>query len=138
GNPADFNITLGYFSPDDGDPEGFDIQGLADLNGDGHLDIGWDSARDPETGNLIPISSPLAAGMGPGDYPDEWFDGIVDTDAEWVPGEFVRRAIRFNGFGRIIINYDPEITLPDGLATPIRVVPHRSTYEEGRYTLPTD
>ncbi|XHC24737.1 hypothetical protein ABWH91_10705 [Phycisphaerales bacterium ac7] len=38
----------------------------------------------------------------------------------------------------MIINYDPNIVLPDGLATPIRIQPHRSTYEEGRYELPDD
>jgi len=138
GDPADFNITLGYFSPDEGDPEGIDLGSITDLNGNGVLDIGWDSARDPDTGNLISVNSPLAAGMGPDDYPDEWFDGIVDNDAEWVPGEFIRRAIPFNGFGRVIINYDPNIVLPDGLATPIRVRAHRSTYEEGRYELPSN
>ncbi|MFB3431628.1 MAG: hypothetical protein ABL309_11960 [Phycisphaerales bacterium] len=138
GNPADFNITLGYFSPEDGDPEGIELGDLADLDGDGTLDIGYDSARDPATGELIPIGSPLLDGLDVGDYPDDWFDGIVDTDAEWEPGDFARRPVPFNGFGRVIINYDPNIVLPDGLATPIRIQPHRSTYEEGRYELPDD
>ncbi len=138
GNPADFNITLGYFSPEDGDPEGINLSSITDLDGDGVLDIGWDSARDPDTGNLISVDSALADGLGPEDYPDEWFDGIVDTDADWVPGDFIKRAIPFNGFGRVIINYNPDIVLPDGLATPIRVKPHRSTYEEGRYELPSN
>ncbi|MFI4855127.1 MAG: hypothetical protein ACIAQF_09165 [Phycisphaerales bacterium JB065] len=138
GDPADFNITLGYFSPDDGDPEGIELGDLADLDGDGTLDLGWDSARDPETGNLIPIGSPLLDGLDPDDYPDEWFDGIVDSDAEWVPGDFARRPVPFNGFGRVIINYDPDIVLPDGLATPIRIKAHRSSYEEGRYEIPDD
>ena len=95
GNPANFNITLGYFSPDQGDLEGYtifeyngtDIVGF-DLNGDGL----------PDTTN-------------PG-------DGGV--------------PIPFNGYGKVVLNYDPDITMPNGLIAPIDIEPISYTYREGR------
>lgn len=121
GNPADFNITLGYFGPDDGDEEGVDLVSMQDLDGNGTLDIGWDSARD-STGALVPVgTSPVQ---------ESWFDGVPDNDA--VQGTHIRRAIPFHGYGRITLNLDRTIILPDGLATPISIEPVRSTYLEGR------
>lgn len=129
GNPANFNVTLGYFGPEDGDHEGIDLSSLTDLNGDGQLDIGWDTARDA-TGNLIPV-----AGWD-GVHDDAWYDGVPDTDAEIDPGVYVRRAITFNGFGKVELNWDPDLVLPDGLEAPLSVSPIRSTYEEGRFIIP--
>jgi len=129
GDPANFNITLGYLGPVDGDSEGIDLSALSDLDGDGDLDIGWDSARDPSTGELIDADT---VSSDPNDWPDEWFDELVDDDAGFVPGNWVRRAITFNGFGRITINWNPDLPLPDGLLTPVGVTIERDTYEEGR------
>lgn len=128
GDPADYNVTLGYFSRNDGDEEGFDLASLTDLDGDGALDAGWDSARDPDTGALVPIAS------APNPIPDSYFDGVPDDDAGIAPGTYARRAIRFNGFGRITLNSNPDLVLPDGLAVPIAITPIRSTYAEGRFS----
>lgn len=121
GNPENFNVTLGYFGPQDGDQEGLDLSEMADLDANGSLDVGWDSARD-NAGVLV------ADGTEP--VEEAWFDGIPDEDA--VPGTHVRRAIPFNGFGRITLNLDKTLVLPDGLATPIAISPLLSTYLEGR------
>ena len=131
GNPADFNITLGYFGPEDGDEEGIDLSNLAIV--DGQYVLGTDTARDPDTGAMI--TAQQAADMGyasPADYPDEWFDGIVDTDAEFFEGDWATRDVPFNGFGRIVVNFDPSMPLPDGLATPLSIAPRRWGYIEGR------
>lgn len=120
GNPEDFNITLGYFGPEDGDQEGIDLLALSDLDGDGTLDIGWDSARDAD-GALV------AEGTEP--VEESWFDGIPEFDA--TAGSHIRRAIPFNGFGRITLSLDRTIVMPDGLATPISIRAERSTYLEG-------
>lgn len=124
GNPEHFNVTLGYFGPEDGDQEGVSLQSLTDLDADGDLDIGWDSARD-STGALVPV--------GTSPELESWYDGIPDTDA--VSGTHIRRAITFNGFGRITLSLDRTLTLPDGLATPISILPVRSTYLEGQVAL---
>jgi len=126
GNPANFNITLGYFGPEDGDGEGIDLSSLSDLDGDGNVDIGWDSARDA-TGNLIPV-----AGWS-GTHDDDWYDGVADTYADIDPGNFVRRAIMFEGYGRVQLRYDPNLILPDGLATPLSSTSIPRSYTEGRF-----
>lgn len=123
GNPMGFNMTLGYFGPDDGDAEGVDLSDLIDLDGDGIKDIGWDSARDPVTGALIP------AGTTP--VQEAWFDGVPDSDAG---AGYIKRAIPFNGYGKIVLNLDENLVLPDGLAAPISIAPLRHTYQEGRFT----
>lgn len=129
GDPADYNVTLGYFSRSDGDEEGIDLTTITDLDGNGVPDVGWDSARDPSTGELVPAAS------APNPIPDSYFDGIPDTDAAIAAaGTYARRAIAFNGFGRITLNYNPNLVLPDGLAIPIAITPIRSTYAEGRFT----
>ena len=126
GNPANFNITLGYFGPEDGDGEGIDLSAMTDLDGDGALDIGWDSARD-SSGNLIPT-----AGFS-GTHNDDWYDGVADTYADIDPGNFVRRAIMFEGYGKVQLRYDPDLILPDGLATPLSSTRVPRSYTEGRF-----
>ncbi len=128
GDPADFNITLGYFGPQDGDQEGVDISGMTDLDGNGTPDVGWDSARD-ESGNLVPL-----AGWN-GSHTEAWYDGVADDDADIAPNTYVRRAVPFNGFGKVQLNWDPDLTLPDGLASPLSIAPIASTYEEGRFVI---
>ncbi|MDX2115687.1 MAG: hypothetical protein SFZ24_08720 [Planctomycetota bacterium] len=121
GNPEGFNVTLGYFTPEQGDNEGLDLSEMTDLDADGTLDVGWDSARTA-AGALV------AVGTTP--IEESWFDGVPDTDAN--PATHIRRAIPFNGFGKITLNLDPNLTLPDGLAAPISIKPVLSTYLEGQ------
>ena len=125
GNPAQFNVTLGYFGPQDGDEEGIDLTAMTDLDGDGNLDVGWDSARDA-TGALVPAGTlPVLS---------TWFDGIPDTDADPVAN--IRQAIPFNGFGKITFDLDENLVLPDGLAAPITIQPLPDTYLEGKFAGP--
>ncbi len=132
GNPANFNITLGYFGPTDGgDVEGFDLGALTDLDGDGTKDIGWDSARDAD-GNLIPL-----AGWD-GTHLESWYDGQPEEDTEIAPNTFVRRAIPFNGHGRITLKWNPDMVLPDGLASALSARPVTNSYQEGRYVAQAD
>jgi len=102
GNPADFNATLGYFGPTEGDEEGFNYESLIDLDGDGTLDIGWDADGDG--------------------FPDPGADPATST------------AVPFNGFGRIKLEWDPDLVMPDGLIAPMRIDPIPFTYREGRVT----
>jgi Tfp pilus assembly protein PilX len=132
GNPADFNITLGYFGPQDGgDQEGIDLSALTDLDGDGTKDIGWDSARDVN-GNLIPI-----AGWN-NVQNNSWYDNLPDQDADISPNTYVRRAIPFNGYGRVQLKWNPDLVLPDGLASALSSRPVTNSYKEGRYVADAD
>lgn len=65
GNPADFNTTLGYFGPTDGDSEGLDPNTLPiiggvrvagwDTDGDGMADVNADQAR-PAGSAIVPFN----------------------------------------------------------------------------------
>lgn len=95
GNPANFNITLGYFSPDQGDIEGYSI-----FEHNGVQIVGFDLDGD----------------------------GLPDTTNPGDGGT----PIPFNGYGKVTINYDPNIVMPDGLIAPIDIEPITYTYREGR------
>jgi hypothetical protein len=41
-------------------------------------------------------------------------------------------ADTFEGFGEILLRWDPDADLPDGIPWPIEVVPLRETYREAR------
>ncbi|MEM9165940.1 MAG: hypothetical protein AAGB48_02825 [Planctomycetota bacterium] len=106
GNPADFNTSLGYFGPEDGDAESLDPSTLPVVNG--VPIVGWDLDFDG-IADLGPDSTPSADQLAAGAVP--------------VP---------FWGYGRIDITFDPEMTLPDGLMLPLTADPLRGTYEEGK------
>lgn len=122
GNPADFNVTIGYVTSDDGDAEAINPDDITDLDGDGTLDIGWDSARDDD-GALI-----LLAEYG-GTIDELWFDGVPDNTA--VAGTHLRRAIKWNPPGVTRLIADPDATLPDGLPLPMSMSAVPGTYREG-------
>jgi len=94
GNPANYNITLGYFGAADGDEEG-----LAPFEHNGQTIVGFDTDAD----------------------------GYVDTTE---PG--LGTPVLFNGYGRVIINWNPNLVMPDGLVSPVSTEPVVSTYREGR------
>ncbi len=95
GNPANYTITLGYFSPDQGDLEGYSI-----FEHEGVMIVGFDLDGDGLPDSVNPA------------------DGGV--------------PVPFNGYGRITVDYDPDIIRPDGLIAPIDIEPLAVTYREGR------
>ena len=95
GNPADFNVTLGYFGPDEGDEEG-----LAPFKYNGQMIVGFDTTGD----------------------------GRADTIDPGAGGAIVP----FNGYGRVILNFDPDLVMPDGLIAPLNIEPVGLSYHEGR------
>lgn len=114
GNPADFNVSLGYFGPEDGDEESLDPETLpyflvpAAIHGQGGGDrnmriVGFDLDGDS------------LADIGPHEAPP--------PGAEPVP---------FWGYGKISIEFDPDMTLPDGIMLQVQTDRLLGTYQEGR------
>ena len=122
GNPAAFNMTIGYVTTDDGDEEAVDPTDLSDIDGDDQLDLGWDSAR-ADDGSLVTV-----AGWD-GTHEDRWYDGVPDDDA--TPGVHVRVLIPWHGMGVTRVIADPEAVLPDGLSLPLSVRSVANSYREG-------
>jgi hypothetical protein len=106
GNPANFNSTLGYFGPSDGDSESVDPSTLPIVNG--QRIAGWDSDGDG------------IADHGP-DY--------APTSAEIAAGT---TAVPFYGYGRVELIWNPDLPMPDGVMLPISLVPVNLTYREGK------
>ncbi len=121
GNPANFNVTIGTATTEDGDLEAIAPGDLTDVDGNGEPDLGWDSARD-ETGALVLLAD------APADWEDWWFDGVPDTAA--IDGVHVRRPIPWRPPGMTRIEADPEAVLPDGLALRMSVVSVPGSYSE--------
>ena len=106
GNPADFNLSIGYFGAANGDIEGLDPATLPIING--KPSVGWDLNADG-LADLGPTATPTAAQLAAG--------------AVSVP---------FNGYGRVQLRLNPTMTLPDGIMLPLSFTPKSLTYREGK------
>jgi hypothetical protein len=104
GNPAQFNATLGYFGPDDGDEESIDPLTLP-IGSGGVRIVGYDTTVPP--------------------------DGLADVSPfdPQPPGSV---EVPFHGYGRIELRLDTDMVMPDGILLPLRVDRQRGSYLEGR------
>jgi hypothetical protein len=107
GNPANFNSTLGYFGPADGDSESVDPETLPVVNG--QKIAGWDTDGDG------------IADKGPEYAP---------TSAELAAG--TTTAVPFYGYGRVELIWNPDMAMPDGVMLPVSLVPLTMSYREGK------
>jgi hypothetical protein len=106
GNPAGFNTSLGYFGPEDGDYESLDPETLPIV--DDVRIVGWDLDGDG------------FADLGPDETP---------TLAQIAAGAV---TVPWNGYGKIVLSYDPNMTLPEGLMIPLQVSAQVGSYYEGK------
>ncbi|CAN5762788.1 hypothetical protein BH11PLA1_BH11PLA1_22140 [soil metagenome] len=106
GNPANFNVTLGYFGSADGDQESLDPATLPIVAG--KKIVGWDLDNDglPDLG---PTQTPTAAQISAG-----------------------ARAIPFYGYGRVRLKWNPKLPMPDGIMLPLSVITVPGSYKEGK------
>lgn len=105
GSTANFNATIGYFGPEDGDQESLDPSLLPEV--EGQKIVGWDLDGDglPDLGpDETPTPDQLAAG------------------ATTVP---------FHGYGRVQLTFDRDMVMPDGVMLPLQVDARASSYREG-------
>jgi hypothetical protein len=105
GNPAAFNTSLGYFGPSDGDAESMDPTTLPVVNG--VKIVGYD------------VNGDGLADFGPSSPPDP----VQYPNAVAVP---------FHGYGKITIEFDPTMALPDGLPLPLQYAVVANSYREGK------
>lgn len=106
GNPADFNLSVGYFGPADGEKEGLDPSTLPIVGG--KKIVGWDL-----NGDGLPDLPPTA----------------TPTPAQITAGA---TAVPFYGYGRIQLRLNPQMTLPDGIMLPLQFSALPMTYKEGK------
>jgi len=106
GNPANFNSTLGYFGPEDGDGESLDPETLPIVNG--QKIAGWDMDGD----------------------------GIADRGSDFTPSQAEldagARAVPFYGYGRVELVWNPDLPMPDGVMLPVSLVSVKLSYKEGK------
>ncbi len=105
GNPAGFNATLGYFGPEDGDFESLNPNTLPEIGG--VKIVGWD---------LPP------------------YDGLPDLPHDHDPVDAQAQGaviVPFHGYGKVLLRYDPNMTLPSGIRLPLRATTVSGTYREG-------
>lgn len=100
GNPANFNTTLGYFGPTDGDGESIDPRNLPIVGG--RRIVGYDTDGD----------------------------GIADTGPN-DPQPNGSTPVPFYGYGRVELNWNPNLPMPDGIILPLSTVVLTNTYREG-------
>ncbi len=103
GNPALFNTTLGYFGPADGD----------------------DESLDPNTLPIKLINGQLQKCVG---Y-DTNGDGLPDV-APTQPQPAGSTAIPFYGYGGIMLKFNKDLVLPDGVILPLQIAVERTSYRE--------
>ncbi len=103
GNPANFNTSLGYLGPTDGDSESLDPNTLPVIN---NVRVaGWDTDGD----GLADILPPQLPAQG--------------QSATVIP---------FYGYGRVSIRFNPDHPMPDGILLPLSVVTVSGSYREGK------
>ncbi|MGD9688963.1 MAG: hypothetical protein AB7K52_01590 [Phycisphaerales bacterium] len=107
GNPANYNASLGYFGPLDGENESIDPQSLPFING--VRTAGWDLDGDG-LADITPPNMPTQAQL--------------DAGATAVP---------FYGYGRITLKINPDRPMPNGIMLPLRAIAVPGSYREGRH-----
>jgi hypothetical protein len=92
--------------------------------------IGYFGTNDGDGEAVDPSTLPIVGGKRIVGY-DTDGDGIPDVDAT-QPQPGGSTPIPFYGYGRVEINYNPTIQMPDGIPLPLSAVPLTLTYREGK------
>lgn len=119
-----YSIDVGTFTDPTSSTEkikldGAIVSGVLDVRGQAEINGSIISTFEPVAGQ-----GPLAEGGNPANFNTTigYFESTAgDSEAEIPTG----------GYGKIIIRYDPERALPDGITGPIQLIAQTDTYTEG-------
>jgi hypothetical protein len=92
--------------------------------------LGYFGTGDGDGEAIDPNTLPIVGGQRIVGY-DTDGDGIPDVDAtQTQPAGST--PVPFYGYGRVIVNYNPDIPMPDGIPLPLSTVGLTMTYREGK------
>ncbi len=119
-----YSIDIGTFTDPTNDSESIELEGalvagVLDVRGSAQINGSIITTFQPEVGE-----GPLMDGGNPANFNTTigYFESTAgDAEAEMPEG----------GYGKIMIRYDPNRSLPDGINGPIEVKPELQTYREG-------
>ncbi len=92
--------------------------------------LGYFGTADGDGESIDPNTLPIVNGKRCVGY-DTDGDGIPDVDSS-QPQPAGSTAIPFYGYGRVEVNYNPEIPMPDGIPLPLSSIALSMTYKEGK------
>jgi hypothetical protein len=92
--------------------------------------LGYFGPEDGDGESVSPSSLPVVGGQRIVGY-DTDGDGIADVahDQPQPPGS---TPVPFYGYGRVVVEWNPDLPMPDGILLPASIVPLQLTYREGR------
>lgn len=91
--------------------------------------LGYFGNDDGDGESLDPSTLPIVGGQRIVGY-DTNGDGIPDVNPD-QPQPAGSTVVPFYGYGRVELNYNPEIPMPDGIMLPLSTVQLLMTYREG-------
>ncbi|MDX2130962.1 MAG: hypothetical protein SFY69_02785 [Planctomycetota bacterium] len=91
--------------------------------------IGYFGPADGDQESMDPATLPVVGGQKIVGW-DTDGDGLPDVAPD-QPQPTGGVAVPFYGLGRIVLRFDPNLTLPDGIMLPMRMEPVAGTYREG-------
>ncbi|MBL8962565.1 MAG: hypothetical protein KF787_11845 [Phycisphaeraceae bacterium] len=131
GNTSIDGALLLTFSPTAGQMPLVDALGNPVGNPAGfNTSLGYFGPEDGDEESLDPDTLPIIGGVRIAGW-DTNGDGLADVNGNkpQPPGS---TPVPFHGYGRIIIRFDPDMVLPNGVKLPLRIQPLSATYREGR------
>lgn len=92
--------------------------------------LGYFGSEAGDAESMDPSTLPLVNGVRCAGY-DTNGDGIPDVNADQPqpPGS---TPVPFYGYGRVELNYNPDLPMPDGIMLPLSAVVQKTTYREGK------
>jgi hypothetical protein len=92
--------------------------------------LGYFGPDDGDGESLDPNQLPIVNGQRIVGY-DVDNDGIADIAHDQTPPQGAR-AVPFYGYGRVTLNWNPDLPMPDGIMLPVGIEVVPLTYREGR------